>query len=57
MGAMEAMGGRDALLFLSLLFFSSSVAPVIWQPDTVVFGGCLGRPPPGGAPRRPPPRL
>lgn len=55
MGAMEAMGDWGG--FFLIIIFSCFLSPVIWQPDTVVFGDCLRRPPPGGAPRHPPPRL
>lgn len=60
MGAMEAVGGRGSRLLVSLCsspdFFPPLSSRVIWRRSTVVCGGCSGRPPPGGAPRRPPPR-
>lgn len=59
MGAMEAVGGRGCLL-VSLCsspdIFHPLSSRVIWRRSTVVCGGCWGRPPPGGAPHRPPPR-
>lgn len=57
---MEAVGGRGSRLLVSLCsspdIFPPLSSRVIWRRSTVVCVGCSGRPPPGGAPRRPPPR-
>ena len=58
MGVME----REGVSVYSFLFLSTFLSlfvflpPVIWRQSSVIFGGCSGRPPLGGAPRRPPER-
>jgi len=55
-------GGSEWECFLGCFFLFSVSLNIfclcwfIWRRSSVICWGCLRRPPPGGAPRRPPPR-